>query len=46
VDEAMATVQREPTPDPFAEDWCALASRHLAEMYEEPRHDEALATGI
>jgi acetoin:2,6-dichlorophenolindophenol oxidoreductase subunit alpha len=46
VDEAMATVQREPPPDPFAEDWCALASRHLAGIYEEPRLEEALASGI
>lgn len=29
VDEAIATVQREPGPDPYAEDWCALSSRHL-----------------
>jgi len=36
VEEAVATVQREPTPDPFKEDWCALAARHLRETYEEP----------
>jgi pyruvate dehydrogenase E1 component alpha subunit/2-oxoisovalerate dehydrogenase E1 component alpha subunit len=46
VDEAMATVQREPTPDPFAENWCALASRQLAEMCEEPVPEEVLAAGI
>jgi pyruvate dehydrogenase E1 component alpha subunit/2-oxoisovalerate dehydrogenase E1 component alpha subunit len=46
VDEAMATVQREPTPDPFAEDWCALVSRHLAEMCEESRSEAVLAAGI
>jgi pyruvate dehydrogenase E1 component alpha subunit/2-oxoisovalerate dehydrogenase E1 component alpha subunit len=46
VDEAMATVQREPTPDPFIEDWCALASRHLAGLYEEPRPEKTLAAGI
>jgi len=49
VDEAMATVQREPAPDPFAEEWCALASKHLAGMYEEPQPDEpknALSAGI
>jgi acetoin:2,6-dichlorophenolindophenol oxidoreductase subunit alpha len=31
VEEAVATVQREPGPNPYAEDWCALASKHLAE---------------
>jgi len=31
VEEAVAQVQREPAPDPYLEDWCALASRHLAE---------------
>jgi acetoin:2,6-dichlorophenolindophenol oxidoreductase subunit alpha len=35
VDEAIAKVQREPTPDPFKENWCALASRHLHEMFPE-----------
>jgi TPP-dependent pyruvate/acetoin dehydrogenase alpha subunit len=35
VDAAVAQVQREPTPDPFAEDWRALASRHLAGVYPE-----------
>jgi pyruvate dehydrogenase E1 component alpha subunit/2-oxoisovalerate dehydrogenase E1 component alpha subunit len=34
VEEAVATVQREPTPDPDTEDWCALASRHLVDGYE------------
>ena len=24
-------VQREPAPDPYKENWCALASRHLSE---------------
>ncbi len=33
VEEAVAQVQREPGPDPYAEDWCALASRHLSEGY-------------
>ncbi len=33
--EAVDKVQREPTPDPFTEDWCALASRHLMETFEE-----------
>lgn len=34
VDEAIATVQREPAPDPFTETWSALASAHLAEGHE------------
>jgi TPP-dependent pyruvate/acetoin dehydrogenase alpha subunit len=34
VDEAVAIVQREPLPDPFAEKWCALASPHLSELFE------------
>lgn len=36
VDEAVATVQREPLPDPYQENWCAIKSRHLSEMYEVP----------
>jgi pyruvate dehydrogenase E1 component alpha subunit/2-oxoisovalerate dehydrogenase E1 component alpha subunit len=31
VDEAVAVVQREAAPDPYREDWQALASRHLGE---------------
>jgi acetoin:2,6-dichlorophenolindophenol oxidoreductase subunit alpha len=31
VEEAVAQAQREPGPDPYKEDWCALASRLLAE---------------
>lgn len=31
VEQAVAKVQREPGPDPYKEDWCALASRHLSE---------------
>lgn len=31
IEEAVAVAQRDPGPDPYAEDWCALASRHLAE---------------
>jgi pyruvate dehydrogenase E1 component alpha subunit/2-oxoisovalerate dehydrogenase E1 component alpha subunit len=31
VEEAVAKVQREPGPDPYREDWCALASKHLSE---------------
>jgi len=34
VEEAVATVQREPGPDPFKENWCALSSKHLAEGFE------------
>jgi pyruvate dehydrogenase E1 component alpha subunit/2-oxoisovalerate dehydrogenase E1 component alpha subunit len=33
VEEAVATAQREPAPDPNDEDWCALATRHLSEGY-------------
>ena len=36
VDEAVAMVQREPAPDPYKENWCALASRHLSERFETP----------
>jgi len=36
VEEAIAKVQREPAPDPYAEDWCAIHSRHLVEVYSEP----------
>jgi TPP-dependent pyruvate/acetoin dehydrogenase alpha subunit len=36
VEEAVAQVQREPAPDPFKENWCALASRHLSEVFESP----------
>jgi TPP-dependent pyruvate/acetoin dehydrogenase alpha subunit len=36
VDEAVAKVQREPVPDPYKENWCALKSRHLSEMFEVP----------
>jgi acetoin:2,6-dichlorophenolindophenol oxidoreductase subunit alpha len=34
IEEAVAQVQREPAPDPFAEDWCAIATRHLNEGHE------------
>ena len=34
VEEAVAKVQREPAPDPYREDWCALASKHLSEGHE------------
>jgi len=35
VEETVAKVQREPNPDPYKEDWSALASVHLREMYSE-----------
>ncbi len=35
VEEAVATVQREPAPDPFAEEWTALSSRQLTELHDE-----------
>jgi acetoin:2,6-dichlorophenolindophenol oxidoreductase subunit alpha len=34
VEEAIAMVQREAPPDPFKENWCALAAKHLTEGYE------------
>jgi len=34
VEDTVAKVQREPAPDPYRQDWCALASRHLAEACE------------
>ena len=34
VEEAVALVQREPPPDPYQEEWCALASTHLSEGHE------------
>jgi pyruvate dehydrogenase E1 component alpha subunit/2-oxoisovalerate dehydrogenase E1 component alpha subunit len=34
VEEALARVQREPGPDPYQENWCALASKHLSEGNE------------
>jgi hypothetical protein len=33
VEEAVTATLREPLPDPDAEDWCALASRHLSEGF-------------
>jgi len=34
VEEAVAKVQREPAPDPFAENWTALSAKHLSEGHE------------
>ena len=31
IEEAVAQAQREPAPDPYKEDWCALASKHLSD---------------
>lgn len=35
VDQAVATVQREPAPDPFSESWQAISARHLIETNDE-----------
>jgi pyruvate dehydrogenase E1 component alpha subunit/2-oxoisovalerate dehydrogenase E1 component alpha subunit len=35
VEEAIATVQHEPAPDPYQETWCALVSKHLSEPYQD-----------
>ena len=35
VEEAIAKAQREAAPNPYKEIWCALASRHLQEVYPE-----------
>jgi acetoin:2,6-dichlorophenolindophenol oxidoreductase subunit alpha len=35
VETAVATVQREAGPDPYKEDWCALAAKHLSEGFPE-----------
>jgi len=35
IEEAVAQVQREPTPDPYTENWSALSSTHLNEMHHE-----------
>ncbi|HZR20748.1 MAG TPA: thiamine pyrophosphate-dependent dehydrogenase E1 component subunit alpha [Verrucomicrobiae bacterium] len=34
IEEVVAKVQREPAPDPYKEDWCPLASKHLSEGHE------------
>jgi pyruvate dehydrogenase E1 component alpha subunit/2-oxoisovalerate dehydrogenase E1 component alpha subunit len=34
VEDAVAKVRREPGPDPYKEDWCALASKHLSDAKE------------
>lgn len=35
IEEAVAQAQREPAPDPFAEEWRALASEHLSETHHQ-----------
>jgi pyruvate dehydrogenase E1 component alpha subunit/2-oxoisovalerate dehydrogenase E1 component alpha subunit len=35
VEEAVAKAQREPAPDPFAEQWRAISSGHLSETHDE-----------
>jgi acetoin:2,6-dichlorophenolindophenol oxidoreductase subunit alpha len=35
IEEAVAKVQREPAPDPFAEKWTALSTEHLIEGNEQ-----------
>jgi acetoin:2,6-dichlorophenolindophenol oxidoreductase subunit alpha len=35
IEAAVAQVQREPAPDPFTEEWHAIASRHLNEGHSE-----------
>jgi TPP-dependent pyruvate/acetoin dehydrogenase alpha subunit len=34
IEEAVARAQREPAPDPFAEEWHSIASEHLNEGRE------------
>jgi acetoin:2,6-dichlorophenolindophenol oxidoreductase subunit alpha len=38
VEEAVAKAQREPAPDPDAEDWCALSTRRLGDGYDGGCH--------
>jgi pyruvate dehydrogenase E1 component alpha subunit/2-oxoisovalerate dehydrogenase E1 component alpha subunit len=35
IEEAVGQVQREPAPDPFAENWSAISSEHLSETHKE-----------
>lgn len=35
IEEAIAQVQHEPAPDPFAEEWRAISTKHLSETHEE-----------
>ena len=36
IEDVVATVQREPAPDPYQEDWGALSSVHLLEAQDSP----------
>ncbi len=38
VEDAVATAQREPAPDPDAEEWCALSTRRLGDGYDGGCH--------
>ena len=38
IEEAVATAQREPAPDPDTEDWCALSTRRLVDAYDGGCH--------
>lgn len=35
IEQVIAQVQREPAPDPFAEEWRAISSKRLSETHEE-----------
>ncbi|HUA68549.1 MAG TPA: thiamine pyrophosphate-dependent dehydrogenase E1 component subunit alpha [Candidatus Saccharimonadales bacterium] len=35
IEAAIAQAQREPAPDPFSEEWRAIATKHLSETHEE-----------
>jgi pyruvate dehydrogenase E1 component alpha subunit/2-oxoisovalerate dehydrogenase E1 component alpha subunit len=35
VEDTVASVQREAPPDPYRENWCAFASKHLVETHPE-----------
>jgi pyruvate dehydrogenase E1 component alpha subunit/2-oxoisovalerate dehydrogenase E1 component alpha subunit len=41
VESAVAKVRREPGPDPYKEEWCALASKHLSEGGSGPLPTDA-----
>ncbi len=40
IEDAVTTAQREGGPDPYKENWCALASKHLSEGGGEPPNDQ------
>jgi pyruvate dehydrogenase E1 component alpha subunit/2-oxoisovalerate dehydrogenase E1 component alpha subunit len=40
IEDTVAKVQREPAPDPYKEDWCALASRHLSEGHSNRTEED------